>query len=564
MKAAPGPIARWTSASNRLAHALAARGISHGDAVALLLRNAPEFPIADIAIAKLGAVRVPLNEMLAARDVAYMLGHSGARAAIVHSSFADLVAAERAAFDAVSVRLCVRDGEAPPLESFTPYDEAVDAAPAGPVARPPLRADDPALIIYTGGTTGRPKGVLHAQGGLGVNVLAQAMYADIAADDHLLLCTPLPHSAHLLAEAAWLAGAHSTLARGFDPVDVLDRVEGDGVTWLFLVPTMIYRLLDAPGRAGRDLAGLRTILYGAAPITTARLREALDAFGPVLVQLYGQTEVPNFVTQLSKTDHLDPANEGSCGRPTVFCDVAILGADGAHLAPGEAGEVAVRSAYTLARYHDDPEQTAAAFRGEWLLTGDVGYEGANGCLFLVDRAKDMIISGGMNVYSTEVENVLEEHAAVAQATVIGLPDDDWGESVTALVVPADADGDLDAAALVAFCKSAPRPLQGAQTHRGDRSGTAHRLRQARQEGPPGEVRSIDWAVRRRFPDAGAAPAPRRDPLRVRATQTSRRWIERSFGPGLRRESRKRLRTLGLLGSAGAGTSAGTGPEEANG
>jgi fatty-acyl-CoA synthase/long-chain acyl-CoA synthetase len=216
---------------------------------------------------------------------------------------------------------------------------------------------------------------------------------------------------------------------------------------------MIYRLLDELAIRPRDTASLRTIVYGAAPITARRLRQGLDALGPVFLQIYGQTEAPNFLTTLAKRDHLRPELHGSCGQPVLLADIAIRRPDGALALPGEAGEVVARSPYTLERYHDDPERTAEAYDGAWLRTGDLGYLDEAGYLFLVDRAKDMIISGGMNVYSSEVENAVQEHPGVRQVVVIGVPHDDWGEAVHAVVVPAGGAGPpLTEAQLIAHCR----------------------------------------------------------------------------------------------------------------
>lgn len=452
----------WTYAELRAAAltaagALAARGIGAGDRVALVLRNGPEFVAAHLAIAWLGAVRVPLNEMLSATDVAYMLDHSGAAGVIAHASLAARVPDHACP----ACRLRVAEDATP--DGWMPdgwEDHAAALAAIDPRAPDPdwpdVAPDDPAMILYTGGTTGRSKGVLHTQAALGANLLSHVMHCDIEEDDRLLLSTPLPHSAHLVAEAALVRGARITLSRGFDAGTTLAAVGAGEATWLFLVPTMIYRLLDHPNLAATDTRGLRTILYGAAPMAPARLKAGLAAFGQVFVQLYGLTEVPNFICQLPKADHLDPTLRGACGRPTAFCDVRISGEGG----NDGTGEVEVRGAYTLARYHDDPERTADAFTPDgWFRTGDVGYLGPTGHLHLIDRAKDMIVTGGMNVYSVEVEGALATHPSVAQAVVIGVPDDDWGEAVVAFVVPRgeyhaeEGESDFDPEALRKHCRA---------------------------------------------------------------------------------------------------------------
>jgi fatty-acyl-CoA synthase/long-chain acyl-CoA synthetase len=217
-----------------------------------------------------------------------------------------------------------------------------------------------------------------------------------------------------------------------------------------MVPTMIYRVLDAYYPARHDLSSLRTLVYGAAPITRVRLQEVLAKLGPVLLQLFGQTEVPDFATKLSKADHLDERFLGSCGQPVITAEVGIGDPMGRPLPFGEVGEIMVRSPYTLESYYDDPQKTAEVYVGEWIKTGDVGYQIDTGHVFIVDRSKDMIITGGMNVYSSEVENAVQEYPGVRQVMVIGIPHEDWGEAVCAAVIPAGPEFDADD--LIAFCK----------------------------------------------------------------------------------------------------------------
>lgn len=436
------------AASNRLAQALAARGIGHRDVVALYLRNSFEVVIADMAIIKLGAVRSPLNEMLSASDISYMLAHADAKTLIAHSSFNENIAAAGDAVRNVGVRICVADeGD---LTGFEDYQAVLDAAPDRMPDKPPLDPTDPHFIGFTGGTTGKSKGVVHQMAPMAINLNCHTMTAEIAADDHLLIHSPIAHAAGLFVQTALVMGARVSIMSGFDPAEMLRLVEAEKITWTFMVPTMIYRVLDHPDLAARDTSSIRTIFYGAAPITSSRLQQGIDAFGLVFKQLYGQTEAPNFICALEKADHLKPELQRSCGQPTVFCEVRICDDNGVELTLGEVGEITVRSPFTLAGYYKEPDKTADAHWGEWLRTGDVGYQTDSGHVFLVDRSKDMIISGGMNVYSTEVEDVVQRHPMVSQVVVIGLPDDDWGEAVTAFVVAAA--GAFDADAVLAFAK----------------------------------------------------------------------------------------------------------------
>lgn len=434
---------RWSAA---VAAQLRGRGVGAGDAVALHLTNGVEFVVADVAVARLGAVKVPVNPLLPEATVAHVLRASKVRAVIGATSLggrADLWVSD--------------DGSDPPGEPL--------AGPQGvaPPERSGVGPGDRAAIYFTGGTTGLPKGVVHTQASAVAVHYAQIVEAEIAQSDRLLLSTPLAHAAGLFAQSALIRGATSVIEPGFDAARTLELLRTRGITWTFLVPTMIYRLLDlaaAPtvgsaehvvgsaGSASEDVVGsagsasgdleLRTVVYGAAPIAPSRLARALDAFGPVFVQLYGQTECPNWGTRLAKSDH-DPARPellGSCGRASIMADVQVVAEDGTPLPVGETGEICLRSPYTLESYLDDPAATAAKFLPDrWIRTGDVGFLDAAGYLHLRDRTSDMVISGGMNVYCREVEDALARHPAVARVAVIGVPHEDWGEAVHAVVVP---------------------------------------------------------------------------------------------------------------------------------
>jgi fatty-acyl-CoA synthase/long-chain acyl-CoA synthetase len=435
--------------SSKLATHLKLAGVAKQDRVAILLRNCVEYVVTDLAILKLGAVKVPLNEMLSMSDVAYMVGHSGAKAMVVHSSLLDKMdEAELSNTDLVhrvevdDLGNGIADGNMAWSSAFSGENYTFEWQDVGP--------EDTALILYTGGTTGRSKGVMHSHRAMMINGLTHIVHGEIGEDEKLLLTSPLPHSAGFFLQTALLQGATAYVQSKFDPEDVLETISQEKITWTFMVPTMIYRVLDAYDKGTHDIASLRTLVYGAAPITKVRLQEVLDEFGPVLLQLFGQTEVPNFATKLSKADHLNEKFLGSCGQPIITCDVRIGDESGEPLPFGKVGEIMARSPYTLGSYYNDLEKTAEVYAGEWILTGDVGYQIDTGHVFIVDRSKDMIISGGMNVYSSEVENVVQEHPGVNQVMVIGIPHEDWGEAVCAAVIPSE--DSLDEADLIAFCK----------------------------------------------------------------------------------------------------------------
>ena len=426
--------------STRIAGGLAELGAQRGDRVALLLRNSIEYAVADLAIVRSGLVKVPLNELLSKSDVEHAMRHSGASIVIVDGSLHPLLAG------LTGVQTVVVSDDASDVEGATSFEDLGRSAPR---ETRPARPGEPALIMYTGGTTGRPKGIVHDAGALGTNLLAHVLSGQIRDGEKMLLCTPLPHSAGFFLQAGLLQGATVHLATRFDPAGFLRHVEERAISWTFMVPTMIYRLLDALRDQERDTRSLETIVYGAAPIARARIEEALQRFGPVFLQLFGQSECPNFATTLSKEDHLDPDLLVSCGQPCPGVEVRIGDDQGRTLPPGEIGEVLLRAPYTLREYHAAPELTAQAFCDDWLRTGDVGYQTDTGHLFLVDRKKDMIITGGMNVYSSEVELVLHEHPMVRAAAVVGVPDPDWGEAVHAFFVATEG---LRAEELLQFCR----------------------------------------------------------------------------------------------------------------
>jgi len=435
--------------SNRLANALADRGVGPGSVVAILLRNCTEFVIADLAVMKLGAAKVPLNSLLAPNNVAYMLRHSNAIGLIVHTSLAHLLPDSEADLETIVTRIAVTDSGSVPA-SFTEWSSLLDASSVTAV-RNEAPPEAVGLIIYTGGTTGEPKGVVHGQAALVHNILSQVIMSEITAEERMLITTPLPHAAHLLCQAGLLRGATVWITEGFDPLQTLDLIRTERLTWCFMVPTMIYRLLDALETHSSDISSLRTVLYGASPISRPKLVRALERFGPIFLQVYGQTEAPNFITTLSKSDHLVPELQLSCGQPVLATQVRIAGPEGNELPLGEIGEVQVRSVYTLAAYHRDPETSEAAYSGEWLRTGDLGFQQATGHVFLVDRLKDMVISGGMNVYSREVEHVIQTFSGVSQVVVIGIPDPKWGEAVAAFVVLSGAS--IEPEALLEHCRA---------------------------------------------------------------------------------------------------------------
>jgi fatty-acyl-CoA synthase len=423
------------STATKLATYLRSHGVRPGTPVAIAMSNCPEFIVADQALIMLGAAKVPINDMLSADEIDYIVRDSGAVLVIADVGMYELVASVRDSWAIHSyVVTGIADGD---LRAGVVSWQDATRKMLGSGRFDPAQPGDSGIILYTGGTTGRQKGVVHTQSGLAINMLAHAIEMGLRDDEVILISTPLPHAAGLIAQAGLLRGAELYLTRRFDAAEAVAAINERKITYGFMVPTMIYRLLDRVAADGSDLPSLRTILYGAAPMSRARLEQGLELLGPVFMQLFGQTEAPDFLTRLTREDHLDPSSQrlASAGRAVTLMEVAIAAADGEHLPAGAVGEVVARGPYIMKGYHNLPDVTAETLRNGWLHTGDLGWMDDDGYLYLVDRLKDMIISGGMNVYSTEVENALVGSDGVAQIAVVGVPHPDWGEAVVAFVVP---------------------------------------------------------------------------------------------------------------------------------
>jgi long-chain acyl-CoA synthetase len=411
--------------SNRLAQALLARGVGAGTRVAYLDRSSPEVVELLFAASKVGAVLVPLNWRLAVRELAAVLADSGAPLLIAGPAFRE-------------VAQCVR----PPalIVVGEDYERWLAAhEPHDPGGRG--EAGDVIVQMYTSGTTGVPKGVLTTHANLAVTAQTSARWAF---DERSVSLTPLPmfHIGGIgWAYCGLWHGATTVLVSEFDASGVLDILEHQRVTNAVLVPTMLQLLTAVPGAAERDYSALRSIAYGAAPITTPVLKASLRTFGCALLGLYGLTESTGGVIALEPEDH-DPGGPRehllrSAGRPYPWIELRIANpVSGAAVGAHEVGEVWLRGPNVTPGYFNRPAETAATLTPDgWLRTGDGGYVDDDGYLFLTDRIKDMIVSGGENVYPVEVEEALAQHADVADAAVIGVPDAHWGEAVKALVVP---------------------------------------------------------------------------------------------------------------------------------
>jgi fatty-acyl-CoA synthase len=300
-----------------------------------------------------------------------------------------------------------------------------------------LAPDHIVSITYTGGTTGKPKGVIGTAGAMNTMTQLQLSEWEWPDEPRFLMCTPLSHAGAAFFVPTVIKGGSLYVLPRFDPAEVLRTIEEQKITATMLVPSMLYALMDHPDSHTRDLSSLETVYYGASAINPVRLQEAIDRFGPIFAQYYGQSEAPMAISYLPKGDH-SGERLSSCGRPSAFLRTALLDEDGKPVAPGEPGEICVAGPLLAAGYWKLPDQTAETFRDDgWMHTGDVAREDEDGFWYIVDRTKDMIVTGGFNVFPREVEDVVAEHPAVAQVGVIGVPDERWGEAVTAIVVLRD-------------------------------------------------------------------------------------------------------------------------------
>ncbi|MDO3395198.1 fatty-acid--CoA ligase FadD8 [Nocardioides sp. SOB44] len=311
--------------------------------------------------------------------------------------------------------------------------ERCEPRPLEAVTLPP---DHIVSITYTGGTTGRPKGVVGTAQAMTTMTQVQLAEWEWPESPRFLMCTPLSHAGAAFFVPTVMKGGTLFVLDRFDPAEVLRTIEEQRITATMLVPSMLYALMDHPDSRTRDLSSLETVYYGASAINPVRLREAIDRFGPVFAQYYGQSEAPMVITYLAKDDHVggDDRRLASCGRPSAFLRTALLGEDGLPVAPGEPGEICVAGPLLAGGYWKLPEVTAETFRDGWMHTGDVAREDEDGFWYIVDRTKDMIVTGGFNVFPREVEDVVAEHPAIAQVGVIGTPHEKFGEAVTAVVV----------------------------------------------------------------------------------------------------------------------------------
>ncbi|MBS9375495.1 AMP-binding protein [Rhodococcus sp. B50] len=424
--------AEMRAAISRFQQALASVEVGQGSAVAMLSKNRPEVLISMGATMVAGCRNTALNPMGSLSDHLYISTDAEIETLIFDPRHFEERAAE------------LRE-QVPTLKnlfSLGPSSVGTDILALSErfteqrLVSAPVDIEDTSSIVYTGGTTGKPKGVMGSfRSGAALNQIQMAEW-QWPEQPRFLVCTPLSHAGAAFFVPTLLRGGCLYVLPHFDPALVLEVIEKHRINATMLVPTMIYMLLDHPDFDSRDLSSLETLFYGASAMSPSRLREGIERLGPIFFQFYGQSECGMTISVLRKEEHLadDPGRLASCGRPVPWLDVRLLDDDLNEVPQGELGEICVRGPLVMKGYLNKPEETADALRGGWLHTGDVARADKNGFMTIVDRKKDMIVTGGFNVFPREIEDVISSHPAVASVAVVGVPDVKWGEAVKACVV----------------------------------------------------------------------------------------------------------------------------------
>ena len=443
--------------------AFEALGAGTGAAVGLLSLNRPEVLMIIGAGQTQGYRRTALHPLGSLDDHSYVLSDAGISSLVIDPNpmFVERALGLLERVDSLKQILTI--GPVPEQLTQVARDLSAEAQKYEP--RPLVAADLPPDqvigLTYTGGTTGKPKGVMGTAQSISTMTSIQLAEWEWPEHPRFLMCTPLSHAGAAFFTPTLIKGGEMVVLGKFDPAEVLKIIEQQRITATMLVPSMLYALMDHPDSHTRDLSSLETVYYGASAINPVRLAEAIRRFGPIFAQYYGQSEAPMVITYLAKADH-DEKRLTSCGRPTLFARTALLGDDGKPVPQGDAGEICVSGPLLAGGYWNLPDATADTFKDGWLHTGDMAREDEDGFYYIVDRVKDMIVTGGFNVFPREVEDVVAEHPAVAQVCVVGAPDDKWGEAVTAVIVlRSDAASDDDAiATMTAEIQSAVKDRKG--------------------------------------------------------------------------------------------------------
>lgn len=423
-----GDVRRQTS---QLVQALQSQGVGPGTHLAVLSKNRPEVLTNLTASMINGSVITPLHPMGSLDDHAYVVGAAGIECLVVDvDHFAGRAAELKQRFPDLTV---LGLGPNNVGEDYLALAATFEPRPLAP---PDIDPDDLCSLAYTGGTTGLPKGVLLPQRVWSDLTFIQMAEWEFPDEVRMLVATPLSHAAMTLLGPVLLHGGTFHVMEAFSPEGFFDLVEQRRITATMIVPVMLYALQGHERYRSADMSSMETIFYGASPMSPPKLADAIELWGPIFFQFYGQSEAPMVIAHMKKGEHdlAKPERLASCGRPTPWVHVALLGPDDEPVASGESGEICARGPLVMTGYRDMEDQTAETLSGDWLHTGDVGRFDDDGFLYIVDRTKDMVVTGGFNVFPREVEDVISSHEAVNTVMVVGVPDDKWGEAVKAVVV----------------------------------------------------------------------------------------------------------------------------------
>ena len=419
-------------ALGRLVAVLCEAGLRPGQGIGLLSPNRPEVWYSQVAPGYLGASYTALHPMGSLDDHIFSCDEAELRLLFVDPSYI-----ERGS------QLLERSAAVEQLFTFGPADTGrdvlalMDAATPTPLDQSDIDPEAIHWLLYTGGTTGIPKAARLSDRAIGFMAMSTAIGWDLPGKRNYLAVSPVSHAAGMLITSTFLAGGNVTMLKAWDPAEWCHTVRTNNITVGLLVPTMIYSLLDSGVLDSSDLPTLETIMYGASPMAPARLKEGIERLGQVFCQLYGQTECTGIISSLWRHQHelSRPDRFASCGQAMPGVRISLRDDDNNAVGPGESGEICVQSMGVMSSYHKRSELTEETLAGGWLHTGDIGRRDEDGFYYLVDRKKDMIVSGGFNIFPSEIEQVLAEHPSVSAAAVIGIPDSKWGEAVKAVVVP---------------------------------------------------------------------------------------------------------------------------------
>lgn len=445
----------------QVAHALVAQQLPRATKAAVLSANHPLSWMCVLGLWRAGLAWVPMNPRSSLSEHQQLLLGFDVEVLFFQHAFAPLVEQLREHCPQLRVLICL-DGELAGAESLPSWIGGQSRQSPG------LNIDpgDLAAIMPTGGTTGRPKGVMLSHRNLSVSMAHSLLNNHYEPHEPIvnLAAAPMTHSAGFLSLPASARGGTVVVLTKPDPAALLDAIETHRVSEFFLPPTVIYRLLEMPGIRQRDFSSLRYFMYGAAPMSIEKLKQAIAVFGPVMLQGYGQTEAPGAIASMRPSEHfvdgqLAPDRRlAACGRPSLLHALAIMDEEGRPLPAGSSGEICVRGDIVMQGYYKQPDKTAETVIDGWLHTGDVGHLDGEGFLHITDRKRDMIISGGFNVYPSEIEQVLWTHPAVLDCAVIGVPDENWGEAVKA-VVELKPQAQAQADELIALCREKLGPVK---------------------------------------------------------------------------------------------------------